>query len=179
MASNFLRTELSEPQKNSAEIIHLHIQNISFQNRTGLTKVTSDLLWPEPTEAFSPLMLFDLFLQHLTPLTLPCLPGQEYILLISSYLLSLHCRLFLLLPALKCLWFCPLTLLHYISSLNNPFSSLDLNNINMQKIQKCVSNPAFFSKLSAPISIVLWDRSSCVFHRHFKQCPKLKSSSSP
>lgn len=99
-------------------------------------------------DTFSAFMLLDLSLQHLTLLTLPCLPGQ-YTLLISSYLLSLHCRLFLLLPAPNANGSAHYLFSHYILSLNNVFSSLDLHNTNMQKIQTHVSNPAF-SKFYRP-----------------------------
>lgn len=97
---------------------------------------------------FSAFMLLDLSLQHLALLTLPCLPGQ-YTLLISSYLLSLHCKLFLLLPAPNADGSAHYLFSHYILFLNNIISSLDLHNTNMQQIQTCVSNLAF-SKFYRP-----------------------------
>lgn len=121
-------------------------------------------------------MLLDFYLQHLTLLTWPCLLRQ-YTLLISSYLLTAD-YFFFCLP-LNASGSAQYFFSHYIHSLSSLFSSFDLYHTNKQMIQKCVSNPAFFSKLSSPISKSLWDRSSCVFHGHFKQCPKLKSSSSP
>lgn len=122
----------------------------------------------------SPYVTWPLSLQHLTLLTSLCLPRQYTPDFWSSPsplpIISSACPQMPMLPIISSLTLHSLP--KYLSS------SPDLSNTNIQKIQKCISNPAFFSFLPSPISKGLWDRSSWMFHRHFKQCPNLKSSSS-
>lgn len=129
--------------KNSTEIIHLHIQNIQFPKWIWSHQSHQWLPWPDPADTSSALMLLDLSLQYLTLLTSLCLPRQNT----PDFFLSSQSPLPIISSACPQMpMVCTLSLLsRYILSLSTLSSSLDLSNANIQKIHKCVSNPATFS----------------------------------